>query len=54
MVNKPKEAIESYKKAVKISESSPEFHFNLATAYMEVGEFMKALNSFRNCLKYDP
>lgn len=53
MVNQAAEAIDPYKKAIKINEISPEFHYNLASAYMELGEFQKAMNSFWNCLKYD-
>eukprot|EP00351_Strombidinopsis_sp_SopsisLIS2011_P004734 CAMPEP_0116872162 /NCGR_PEP_ID=MMETSP0463-20121206/2849_1 /TAXON_ID=181622 /ORGANISM="Strombidinopsis sp, Strain SopsisLIS2011" /LENGTH=37 /DNA_ID= /DNA_START= /DNA_END= /DNA_ORIENTATION= len=37
MVNKFEDAVNNYKKALEINPESPECHFNLASAYNDLG-----------------
>ena len=45
-------AITSYEKAVTISPSYAEAHYNLGNVYNEVANFDAAINSYKNSLKY--
>ena len=49
-----KKAISHCEEALKINPSYPFTHDNLGNVYYENGEYVKARNSFRNALLYDP
>ncbi|KAJ3268338.1 DnaJ sub C member 7 [Terramyces sp. JEL0728] len=48
------EAIDLYTKAIEINSSSATFYSNRAAAYLNVGEFKKALNDCQQAISLDP
>jgi len=49
-----KEALKSYKQAVRICPDFAEAHFNLGAAYYELGEYKKAIKSYKQAVRLDP
>ena len=49
-----KEALKSYKQAVRINPDFAEAHFNLGAAYYELGEYKKAIKSYKQAVRLDP
>ena len=46
MVNKYEEAIRAYNKALDLNPESAECHFNLASAYGDIGNLTKAITHY--------
>lgn len=46
MLNKFEESVQAYLKALEINNKSPECHFNLASAYNDLGDFKSAAKHY--------
>ena len=49
-----KEAIESYKQAIRIDPDHVEAHNNLGVAYGELGRYQEAIESYKQAIRIDP
>jgi tetratricopeptide (TPR) repeat protein len=49
-----KEAIESYKQAIRIDPDFAEAHHDLGVAYGELGKHEEAIKSFKQAIRIDP
>ena len=47
MLNKFEDSVDAYLKALAINNESPECHFNLASAYNDLGQFEKAVKYYK-------
>lgn len=45
--------MKSYLRALEINDKSPECHFNLASAYNDLGEFQQAAKHYLTCTQLD-
>lgn len=46
MLNKFEESVRAYLKALSINNTSPECHFNLASAYNDLGQYKQAIKHY--------
>jgi tetratricopeptide (TPR) repeat protein len=53
MVNRFEEAVKVYLKALDINEKSAECHFNLASAYNDLGEHARAVHHYNRSIELD-
>lgn len=53
MINRFEEAVRVYIKALDINEKSPECHFNLASAYNDLGEHQRAVFHYQRSIELD-
>lgn len=53
MINKYEEAVSSYQRALQINDSSPECHFNLASAYNDLKDLKRALHHYQRAVELD-
>ncbi len=49
-----KEAIESFKQAVKINPDDADAHYNLGAAYSKSGKYQEAIESYKQVIRIDP
>lgn len=53
MLNRFEDAIKVYLKALEINDDSPECHFNLASAYNDVGSIQKSAFHYQKAIELD-
>ena len=53
MLNKFEESVSAYLKALEINNKSPECHFNLASAYNDLGDFKSAAKHYQKSIEID-
>jgi len=53
MTNKYQESIEAYQKALNLNDKNSETHFNIASAYNDLGEVNKAIIHYKKAIELD-
>lgn len=53
MMENFEESVKCYQQALEINHKSPECHFNLASAYNDLGQSEKAVEHFKHCVTLD-
>jgi tetratricopeptide (TPR) repeat protein len=53
MLNKFEESVAAYLRALEINNKSPECHFNLASAYNDLGDFKAAAKHYLKSIEID-
>jgi tetratricopeptide (TPR) repeat protein len=53
MQNKFEESVQSYLRALEINNKSPECHFNLASAYNDLGDYKQAAKHYQKSIELE-
>ena len=53
MLNRFEDSVKSYHKALEINNESPECHFNLASAYNDLGKYSHAIRHYQEAIALD-